>query len=71
MDRTYVDSSALESIGYDIENAILEVEFKTSHQVWQYSDVPEYVWNEFQSAGSLGRYFSVNIRNQYPENRVN
>lgn len=70
MDRTYVESSAIESIGYDVENAVLEIEFKRTHAVWQYLDVPEYVWYEFQSAGSLGHYFSVNIRNQYPEVRI-
>lgn len=71
MDRMYVESSAIESIGYDTENAILEVEFKRTHAVWQYLDVPENVWYDFQSSSSLGHYFSVNIRNQYPEVRVN
>ena len=64
MDRQYVDSSMIKSIGYDVSSSILEVEFKTE-VVWQYHDFPEYMWYEFQSAESKGKYFHANIRDQF------
>lgn len=69
MERTYVDSSNLESVGYDSNNCILEVEFKRG-TVYQYFNVPEYVFEELMSAGSIGSYFNLNIRNVYPTERV-
>ena len=41
MDREYVDSSMITSIGYDAMSCTLEIEFK-SGVVWQYHDFPEY-----------------------------
>ncbi len=70
MDRKYVDSSMISSIGYDTSQAVLEVEFKSNGQVWQYFDVPEYIWFEIDSASSIGKYFNANIRGAYAENRV-
>lgn len=70
MDRKYVDSSMISSIGYDFASSALEVEFKSNHQVWQYLDVPEYIWYEFESSSSVGKYFNSNIRGKYSENRV-
>lgn len=70
MERIYVDSSMIKSMGYDSNLSILEIEFKSNGAVWQYSDVPEYLWYEMQSADSKGKYFHANILKQYPENRV-
>ncbi|MEB2787274.1 KTSC domain-containing protein [Algoriphagus persicinus] len=64
MKRQSVESSNLASIGYDAENEILEVEFNHGG-VYQYFDVPEYVYEELMSADSHGVYFSANIRNDY------
>jgi hypothetical protein len=64
MERENVNSSNLESIGYDSENEILEVEFKHGG-VYQYFDVSESVFNELMNAPSHGVYFSANIRNDY------
>lgn len=64
MDRQYVESSMITSIGYDQTSCILEVEFKNG-AVWQYPDFPEYMWYEFQSAESKGKYFHANIREQF------
>lgn len=64
MDRQYVESSMITSIGYDQTSSILEVEFKNG-VVWQYPDFPEYMWYEFQSAESKGKYFHANIREQF------
>ena len=64
MDRQYVDSSMIRSIGYDVPSSTLEVEFD-NEVVWQYHDFPEYMWYEFQSAESKGKYFHANINKQY------
>ncbi|WP_339786824.1 KTSC domain-containing protein [Paenibacillus sp. FSL R7-0313] len=70
MDRKYVESSMITNIGYDESQAILEVEFKSNGHVWQYYDVPEYIWFEMNSAPSVGKYFHANIKNTYSESRV-
>lgn len=64
MNRQYVDSSMIISIGYDALTCTLEVEFKDGI-VWQYHEFPEYMWYEFESAESKGKYFNANIRKQY------
>lgn len=64
MERQYVESSMITSIGYDEDNSILEIEFN-SGVVWQYPDFPEYMWNEFQSSESKGKYFHANINKQF------
>jgi hypothetical protein len=65
MERNYVESSMISSIGYDFSQGILEIEFKSNGHVWQYYDVPEYVWHEFNSASSVGKYFLATIKNWY------
>lgn len=70
MDRKYVDSSMIVSIGYDNANSTLEVEFKSNQQVWQYYDVPEFIWYEFESAASTGKHFLSSIRGHYQEIRI-
>ncbi|MEA5056120.1 MAG: KTSC domain-containing protein [Anaerotignum propionicum] len=64
MERQYIDSSMITSIGYDATSCILEVEFKRGI-IWQYHEFPEYMWYEFQSAESQGKYFNSNIREQF------
>ena len=64
MNRQYVDSSMITSIGYDALTCTLEVEFKDG-TVWQYHEFPEYMWYEFESAESKGKYFNANIKKQY------
>ena len=52
MEREYVESSMITSIGYDPNTSILEIEFKSDGTIWQYYDFPENLWYEFKS-GSL------------------
>lgn len=70
MDRKYVDSTMILSIGYDASQAILEVEFKSNGQIWQYFDVPEYLWYEMNSNGSVGKFLNASIKGLYSESRV-
>ncbi len=70
MDRIHVQSSHLSSVGYDVANSILEVEFLDG-SVYQYFNVPEHLFQGLINAGSKGSYFNENIKKanyQYSKN---
>ncbi len=69
MERKYVESSMIKSIGYDAQSSTLEIEFN-SGAVWQYFDFPEPSWYTFESSESKGKFFHREIKNQYSESRV-
>ena len=69
MEREYVNSSMIRSIGYDSSSSTLEIEFNNG-AVWQYYDFSESSWYDFKNAESLGKYFHSNIKNQYTEAKV-
>lgn len=64
MIRQPVSSSNIQSIGYDADSGTLEIEFK-SGTIYQYFEVPAAVYQELLNAGSMGQYFSSNIRGAY------
>ncbi len=64
MNRTPVSSSNLASVGYAPNSLILEIEFN-SGSVYQYFDVPEYVFHGLMQASSKGKFFHAHIRNNY------
>lgn len=64
MERIPVTSKNIQSIGYDADSHTLEVEFN-SGGVYQYSSVPQEVYEGFIGADSKGRYFSANIKGVY------
>ena len=70
MNRDPVDSSMIASIGYDQSSGTVEVEFRSSGQVWQYYDVPEPTYNDVRAAGSLGIAFNAMIKSHFREARV-
>lgn len=61
MEREPVSSSLVESVGYDPDEEMLEVELKNG-RVYQYLEVSESTYQEFLAADSLGRYFNRHIR---------
>jgi len=69
MEREYVESSMITSIGFDSSSSTLEVEFN-SGAVWQYFEVPESTYYEMKSADSCGKYFNAHIKDQYAESQV-
>jgi hypothetical protein len=69
MERKYVDSSMIRSIGYDFNTSTLEIEFN-SGAVWQYFDFPESTWYEFENTDSHGKFFLREIKSQYTETQV-
>lgn len=68
MERSPVSSSNIVSVGYDSDSQTLEVEFNSG--LYQYYDVPEYIYEEFINAGSLGSYLHNNIKNIFSYSRV-
>lgn len=69
MERQNVQSSNIDSIGYDKENLTLEIEFEHGG-VYQYNGVPENEYNNLMSANSIGSYFAQNIKNNYQCQKV-
>ncbi|MGD2071961.1 MAG: KTSC domain-containing protein [Candidatus Thorarchaeota archaeon] len=69
MKRIPVKSSSINSIGYDIIEQILEVEF-TRGAIYQYEDVPAFRVVEFIFADSVGKYFSQNIKNNFKYRKI-
>ena len=64
MNRTYVDSSNLASIGYDPNSMVLEVEFKKG-SCYQYFDVPQSTYDELMASSSKGGYLNNVVKKQF------
>jgi len=64
MERTFVESSTMQAIGYDPDSHVLEIEFK-SGRVYQYADVPQGEYEGMMAATSKGRYLNSNIKPRY------
>lgn len=60
--RMPVNSSSLASVGYDHFSGTLEIEFHDG-AVYQYFNVPAYVYTGLMSMGSHGYYFQTFIKN--------
>jgi len=69
MNRTPVCSSNIRSVGYDSASRTLEVEFH-SGGIYQYSGVPEAIYQDFMRAASKGSYFHDHIKGRYPDRQV-
>lgn len=69
MKRTDVDSSMLDSVGYDEKKKILEVEFNHGG-IYEYYDVEKETFDDLINADSLGRYFINNIKDDYDYSQI-
>ncbi len=70
MKRTSVSSSNIASIGYDAARRVLEIEFLNG-SVYQYSSVPESLYNGLMNASSHGSYFDSYIKKGgFPYKRI-
>ena len=67
--RSPVASSAIEAVGYDEDDGVLEIEFHHGG-VYEYFDVPKEVYQDLLTAGSRGRYFHENVRGKYDYRRL-
>lgn len=64
MERIKVSSSNIHSIGYDHASNMLEIKFNSSG-IYQYYNVPKFVYDELIYANSHGKYFDKNIKTKY------
>ena len=64
MNRISVESSNIESIGYDSNSKILEIEFN-NYSIYRYYEVAEDVYDELMAAKSKGSYLYQKIKGVY------
>jgi hypothetical protein len=64
MNRTPVDSSNLQSVGYDPQTSTLEVEF-AGGGIYQFFDVPEAVHAELMKSDSKGKFFGAQVKGNF------
>ena len=69
MKRNHVDSSNIESIGYDYSSQTLEIEFLNG-TIYQYFDVPQHIYDGIMSADSAGKYLADNIKGHYRYSKI-
>lgn len=69
MEMQYVESSNLRAVGYDQNNAILEIEFRDG-SAYEYYDVPQYEYDGLMSADSKGKYAYANIYKRYRQQKI-
>lgn len=62
MERVFVDSSMIKSIGYSEKDMVLEVEFSKGY-VYRYFDVPQNLFDDVMSAKSLGKELTKSVVN--------
>ncbi|RBP78626.1 KTSC domain-containing protein [Marinomonas rhizomae] len=60
-----VRSSAIRKIGYDASTSRMYIDFEDSDPYYTYCRVPEYVFQEFINASSVGRYYHAYIKDKY------
>jgi hypothetical protein len=65
MKRQAVSSSNLASVGYDPDSETLEVEFANTGKVYEYYNVPQFMFERLMAAPSQGVFFNVEIKNSY------
>lgn len=63
-----LNSSNLESAGYDEAAETLYVNFKKGY-CYRYVNVPAFVFQSLIEAGSPGTYFNANIQHAFPYER--
>jgi hypothetical protein len=67
--RQPVSSSYIESVGYDPQGHVLEIQYH-GNGVYQYEGVSQDIYAELMAAPSKGRYFAERIRDRYAWRRV-
>jgi hypothetical protein len=76
MDRTPVESSNIQSIGYDPATRVLEVEFgkaeleDPTNRIYIYRDVPRDVYEALMDDRSHGGYLNEHIAANYAYQRL-
>ncbi len=58
------------SVGYDAEQRILEIQFKSGGAIRQFYDVPQEVFDDLMASDSQGDFFNMAIHGKFEEKRV-
>ena len=69
MERTRVSSSNIRSIGFDVQDETLEVEFRNGG-IYQYFGVSQQLYERFMAASSKGKLFSAHIRDKFRTKKI-
>jgi hypothetical protein len=69
MKRISIQSTTIESIGYDSGPQVLEIKF-ISGKIYRFYHVPQKVVNAFMAAPSKGQFFGREIRGKYEHDIV-
>ncbi|WP_050180673.1 KTSC domain-containing protein [Domibacillus robiginosus] len=69
MDMADVFSSHLKKVGYNPFHQILRIEFQ-DQSIYDYEEVPEYVYKGLMTAASHGKYHAAFIKDHYRYRRV-
>lgn len=70
MERQAVSSSSIASVGYNAEAETLEVEFSRTGAVYEYYNVPAFMYERLMEAPSVGTFFHAEIRSAYSCNPI-
>ena len=69
MDPVPVDSTLLLWVAYSPEQQRLRLKFR-SGELYDYSRVPQTIYQDLLTADSKGRYFNQHIRDAFPTQRL-
>jgi hypothetical protein len=69
MDMVQVQSSNLDSVGYDEKSKLLVIRFKDGN-VYEYYDVPKEEFDGLMFAASKGKYAIANIYKRYKQRKT-
>lgn len=69
MNRQPVSSSNVAEVGYDENQRIMEVLFR-SGTLYQYFDVPPQIYAELMQSSSVGSYLNSNVKGQFRYARI-
>ena len=65
-----VNSTNIDSVGYNADTQTLTVKFKVSGQTYEQLNVPQTLYEGLLTAESKGKYINDNIRSQFNYRRV-
>ncbi|TPJ83306.1 KTSC domain-containing protein [Mesorhizobium sp. B2-5-4] len=65
MERQSVSSSSLASVGCNPGSETLQVEFLATGKVYEYYNVPQFMYDRLLEASSIGQFFNAEIRNVF------
>ncbi len=69
MERQFVTSTGLQSVGYDTATGILKIEFRNGG-IYRYSSISFSVYQAFMHEVLKGTFFHSQIKDRYPMTRI-